>query len=162
MGHYHGRSKPYHKQYKKQQENPEVSMLAAFGRGLYRIIALPFRRTRAVSSLKSYHLNRKQIHSQWLEIQELIKLGKPSNLQKALLSADKLLDYALRGLGFSGETMAERLKPAKTRFSDYDGIWYAHKLRNRAVHDLENEVLSHEIKKAIKIYERALKDLRVL
>ncbi len=162
MGHYHGRSKPYHKQYKKSQTNPEVSLLVAFGRGLYRIISLPFKKRKQAKNLKFYHINRKEIHTQWLKIEELLSLGKPSNLQKALLMADKLLDYSLRSLDFTGETMAERLKSAKNRLPNYQDIWYAHKLRNQIVHEMKEEIQSYEIKKAIKIYEKALKNLRVL
>ena len=58
--------------------------------------------------------------------------------------------------------MAERLSSAKARFSEYNDIWYAHKLRNRIVHDINDEIQSYEIKKAINIYEKALKDLKVL
>jgi len=160
MGHYHGRSKPIHRQYKKTNTNPEISMLASFGRGLYRLFSLPFKKTSKTTD--SYSINRKQIHGQWLEILELVKLGKPSNLQKAILSADKLLDFSLKNLRFSGDTMAERLRSAKPRFSSYNDIWYTHKLRNRIVHDVDDGIQSYEIKKAIKIYEKALKELKVL
>ncbi|MFH1749345.1 MAG: hypothetical protein ABH837_00375 [bacterium] len=161
MSHYHGRSKPIHRQYKKSNTNPEVSMLASFGRGLYRLFSLPFNQ-KITKTTDSYSVDRRQIHSQWLEILELVKLGKPSNLQKAILSADKLLDFTLKNQRFSGDTMAERLRSAESRFSAYNDIWYAHKLRNRIVHDVNDEIQSYEINKAIKIYEKALKDLRVL
>lgn len=161
MGHYHGRSKPYHRQYSNRRSKPEADFLLAVGRGLRNIIALPFRRKKS-SSLKNLHINRKQIYSSWLEIEELMKLGKPSNLQKALLLADKLLDHALQISGFSGQTMAERLKSAQNRLPNYQDIWYAHKLRNRIVHEIGEETQSYEIKKAIGIYRKALKDLRFL
>ncbi len=161
MGHWHGRSKPIHRQYNKTKTSNKVSMLAMFGRGLFSLLSMPFRKN-IKKNLNSYSLDRKQIHSQWLEILELVKLGKPSNLQKAILSADKLLDFTLKNLRFPGNTMAERLSSAKARFSEYNDIWYAHKLRNRIVHDINDEIQSYEIKKAINIYEKALKDLKVL
>ena len=87
MGHWHGRSKPIHRQYNKTKTSNKVSMLAMFGRGLFSLLSMPFRKN-IKKNLNSYSLDRKQIHSQWLEILELVKLGKPSNLQKAISSEE--------------------------------------------------------------------------
>ena len=64
-----------------------------------------------------------------------------------------------------GETMGERLKIAQKRFSRYDiyqDVWEAHKLRNRVVHEVDNELLHHDAKKAIDYFRRGLRDLGIL
>ena len=162
MGHYHGRNKIYSRQYKKSQTNPPQSMLANLGRGLYRLLNLPSRKFGNTDSLKIYHLNKESLREQWLEVESLVKLGKPSNFQKALILADKLIDHALENLNYPGDTLAERLRAARSRFSDYQGIWWAHKLRNQVVHDLNKEALSFEVKKALIYYQKALQDLKIL
>src|SRR3990172_6127617 len=97
----------------------------------------------------------------WNEIEELVKLGKPSNLKQAVISADKLVYYVLGELGYQG-TLGERMISAKARFTDYGGIWGAHKLRNRVVHEIEHEMFHFEAGTAIQQYQRALIDLAAL
>jgi len=97
--------------------------------------------------------------ARWAQIQEMVELGKPSNLRQAVIEADKLLDYVLKGKKFRGETMADRMRAARSSFSDNDGIWSAHKMRNLLVHETEFEAQAFSLRDAIHHYERALKDL---
>lgn len=75
-----------------------------------------------------------------------------------LVEADKILDEALRLLGYAG-SLGEKMKAAGPRFSDLNGVWWAHKLRNRAVHDLSSVPSKEEIDRAISLYKKALTDL---
>ncbi len=75
-----------------------------------------------------------------------------------LVEADKILDEALRLIGYAG-TLGEKLKKAGPRFSDINGVWWAHKLRNRAVHDLSSAPNNDEVHRAIILYKKALTDL---
>ena len=75
-----------------------------------------------------------------------------------LVEADKILDEALRLLGYAG-TLGEKLQKAGPRFSDINGVWWAHKLRNRVVHDLTSQASDGETNRAISIYHKALTDL---
>ncbi|MEK7528855.1 MAG: hypothetical protein AAB592_03730 [Patescibacteria group bacterium] len=79
----------------------------------------------------------------------------------ALIEVDKLLDAALRKLGYSGP-LGDKLKKAKSMFSDYNGVWYAHKMRNKVAHEIEFHVTDHEAKRAMSIFKQALNDLGVL
>lgn len=102
-------------------------------------------------------------HVRWHEIREQVKRGGPAHLRQAVISADNLIDHCLRALGVPGETMGERLKAVdRSRFSDYDGLWSAHKTRNQIVHEANKELLSFEAKSALGKFERALKDLGAL
>lgn len=82
--------------------------------------------------------------------------------QLAVVNVDKLLDKAMRELGFKGQTMGERLKNNRARFSDIDGIWIAHKLRNRIAHESGVSVSEREASSALEQLRRGLRDLGAL
>jgi transposase len=77
----------------------------------------------------------------------------------AVLNADKLVDLALRQCGVRGETMGERLKNDASKFSDINGLWTAHKLRNRIAHESDVVVNYDEARHALGYFKKALKDL---
>jgi hypothetical protein len=100
----------------------------------------------------------------WSTIQAMAA-GGGNGLRAAVSEADKLMDQALRQQGLPGETMGDRLKAAKGRFSSYDiydGIWSAHKLRNALAHEVGFDLVPSQAKEALAQFERALKDLGVL
>lgn len=77
---------------------------------------------------------------------------------KAVLDADKILDYALTRHGFEG-SLGEKLKMAALRFDDINEVWSAHKFRNKIAHELVEELEEREVKRALKGFKNALKDL---
>jgi len=87
-----------------------------------------------VGVLKPYDLGK--IQGDWDQIEQLIRVGKPSALKEAVIIGDKLLDYALSQISY-GETTGERLKNAREAFPKmiYQDLWEAHKVRNALVHD---------------------------
>lgn len=93
------------------------------------------------------------IRSHWIRILDMSQ----NNPNAAVLDADKLLDYALARKGFRG-TLGEKLKKAKNRFSDINGIWIAHKLRNKIAHELSQISLT-EAQNALRKFKRGLQDL---
>lgn len=106
--------------------------------------------------------DRALIHVRWHEVEQHLKKGGPTHFRQAIIEADKLVDYVLQQLGVSGESMGERLRQAQPRFTDYQGIWDAHKTRNQVVHEMNKDVLSFETKSALKKFHAALKDLGAL
>ena len=81
--------------------------------------------------------------------------------RQALLEADKLLDHALRKLGYEG-SLGDKLKKAGSLFSDKNGVWHAHKMRNRLAHEIEFRATDHEMKRALQMFKRSLQDLGIL
>jgi hypothetical protein len=67
------------------------------------------------------------------------------------------LDYALRIHGFSG-SLGDKLKASGPRFSDLNGVWSAHRVRNNIAHDL-SDIRVDVLKTALRQYKRALSDL---
>jgi hypothetical protein len=80
----------------------------------------------------------------------------------AVIDADKLLDEALKKKHFKGKTMGERLVSAQRTLSDNDGTWYAHKLRNRLVHEPNIRIKKREAQAALAGFKKALRDLGAL
>ena len=102
------------------------------------------------------------IKRDWVKIDELVKVGRPSSLREALITADRSLDTALKEI-FDGETMGERLKNASNRFekTTYQKIWDAHKVRNSLVHQSGYEPPYFVIQKALEDLKEALTFLGV-
>ncbi len=94
-----------------------------------------------------------------LEIEHRLKADDPNTYQLCVLNADKLLDQALRDLGVKGNTMGERLKNSVSLYSDRNGIWTAHKLRNVIAHEPGATVSYQQAKQALVYFRQALKDL---
>ena len=120
--------------------------------------ALLFALTCANKKGKKY-LNVEYYRAKCLEIEHQLKSDQPSSFHLSVINADKLLDQALRERGMNGKTMGERMKSAIDMFSDRNGIWMAHKLRNRIVHEPDVRVTYDEAKYALRSFRTALKDL---
>ena len=80
----------------------------------------------------------------------------------AVIDADKLMDEALKKRNYRGKTMGERLVAAQHEINDNDGVWYAHKLRNRLVHEPTLRLRKNEAKNALAGFRQGLKDLGAL
>lgn len=93
------------------------------------------------------------INSNWIRIIDSFNVHS----KQGIMDADKLLDYALGKKGFEGN-LGEKLKKSGAMFSDINGVWRAHKLRNRIAHELE-EIDVYEAKKALQQFKTALNDL---
>lgn len=104
-------------------------------------------------------IDKEHFKNEWQDILELTKHPKTRPL--SIVHADKLLDEALKQLNFKGQTMAERLVGAKNKLTKKEPVWFAHKLRNKIVHESAFEPSSSDVKKSIDAYYRALKDLGV-
>lgn len=102
----------------------------------------------------------------WEKVQEQFLLGKPSNMKQAVIDADKLTDFALSKMYPTLKTMGERLKAVKPKFQDYyeiyDDLWFAHKVRNELVHNINFELPTVEAGNILEKFKKGLEYLRVL
>lgn len=105
-------------------------------------------------------LNRKYFEEQWMQL--LARVKTPEGMVLAIVDADKLLDQALKKHHFKGKTMGERLVSAQRMISDNDAVWYAHKLRNRLVHEPNVRLKKKEAQTALAGFRQGLKDLGAL
>src|SRR3989344_7783116 len=75
--------------------------------------------------------------SKWGEIQNHLNSMKEAEWKFAVIEADSLVDSILKVGGYPGDTMGDRLKNIdKTQIVTLDGLWEAHKIRNRLAHDV--------------------------
>jgi len=94
------------------------------------------------------------VRNQW----RMISHG--ANPKNDIIEADKLLDFVLGKYGFKG-SLGEKLKKSKRLFSDIDGVWQAHKLRNKIAHQLNFTLSSKEVSVALASFKKAFIDLKI-
>lgn len=140
-----------------------LAIIIGFGLGLLFVVSRGQKPRKKV--IQRENLNKQVVGDRWAEIEKTFALGGPSQFKSAIMEADKLVDHVLKGLSVPGETMGERLKSAKKKFSsydDYNNLWYAHKVRNNIAHEISHEINSAEAKKAMDYFRKALKVLGMI
>lgn len=105
-------------------------------------------------------LKQDYFKEQWKELQKLLR--NKDRWDVALVRADNLLDIALKKKHIRGHNMGERLVKAQRLFTDNDGVWFSHKLRNRVESDPEMKLKESEVKQALLAIRQALKDVGAL
>lgn len=93
----------------------------------------------------------------WQELQGFCK--NKTTWPQAVLSADKLLDAALKKRRFKGKTMGERLVAAQNNLSDNDMVWTAHNMAKRIMEVPDIKLREKDVKLALIGFRQALKDL---
>lgn len=105
-------------------------------------------------------LNQKFFVKEWRYLQAMC--GNKDTWPLAIINADKLLDTALKKRKFAGKSMGERLVSAQRKLTNNDAVWFAHKLRNRLVHEQDVSLREKDVKEALLGIRQALKDLGAL
>lgn len=126
---------------------------------------LIFRAYKAVSTFfksREYDLDKTGIKNRWQEIENMLKRPGEMNYKIAVMEADKLLDYVLKSMTMSGKDMGERIRFASFKYSRLRKVWWAHVLRNQLVHEATFSLDHTTAKRAIKTFERALRELGAL
>jgi hypothetical protein len=96
----------------------------------------------------------------WEEVLVHVESPREAEWKFAVIEADKLVEDALNTAGFSGDNMGERLMNIdKTRLLSIDGLWEAHKVRNRVAHEVNYFLRYTEARRAINLYTETLKEL---
>ena len=105
----------------------------------------------------------KVMSGQWAAVLKKVD-GEDAELYKlAVLEADKIFDDLLKRMKISGEDMGERLKQLKPgQVPDLDGLWRAHKLRNRVAHEPDFRLSRAEAKMAVETYRGAMEKMGAL
>ena len=93
----------------------------------------------------------------WQELQSFCK--DKNTWPNAILSADKLLDAALKKKRFKGKTMGERLVSAQNNLSDNDMVWTAHNMAKKILEVPDIKLRERDVKLALIGFRQALKDL---
>lgn len=105
-------------------------------------------------------INPAEYERRWKELQGFLK--DKATWPLAIIDADKLLDEALKTRRFKGKTTGERLVAAQHELKNNSEVWFAHKLRNRLVHEQDIKLRKNDVKDALLGIRSALKDLGAL
>ena len=105
-------------------------------------------------------LDRKYFQKKWRDLQRMC--AKKDTWPVAIIQADNLLDEALKKRHFKGKTMGERMVAAQRTLSSNDTMWFAHKLRNQLVHEVDVKLSEKDVKNALVGIRQALRDLGAL
>lgn len=125
-----------------------IGIVGIVGLGVFFVLLMERRRKKLNSGELSF------VRNQWRLI------SSAQNPRNSILEADKLLDFILGKLGYTG-SLGDKLKKAQPLFSNINAVWAAHKLRNRLAHELEPVIGKEECKTALASFERALHDLNI-
>src|SRR3990167_8505801 len=105
-------------------------------------------------------MDRRTATEMWRKVEEEVGYGKPSNYRSAVIDADKILEFVLSKMYPRLPSTGERLKAVKGKFvgdyETYDSLWFAHKVRNELVHNLNFELPSSQVKDVLEKFKAGL------
>ncbi len=103
------------------------------------------------------------LRDKWNALLQHLDSTHESQWKVAVLEADKLVDDALARAGFPGATFGDRLSNIQPgMLLSLDGVWWAHKIRNRLAHEVDYFLRYTEARQAIGYYEAALAELQLI
>ena len=142
----------YYKKHKPQQPTVLETIVVGFGRGLWWLVSLPFRKKGHKGGLSVE--DRNHIIRKRQEIESLLNSESEIELKHAVMETDKLVDFILQKKGYAGETFADRLRNAEKNIdrATYQNIWEGHKIRNQIAHgdgQIEKHILISATKKLL-------------
>lgn len=125
---------------------------------------LNFRYGQDVSEFVSWRgLEAPKLTKNWLKITNRLNAGIESEYKLAVIEADSLLDEVLKRMGYSGETLGDRLKQLTPKICpNVDEVREAHQIRSNIVHDPDYRLSFAEAQKVVLIYEQILRSFEVL
>lgn len=111
--------------------------------------------------------DQETVAARWKSLEEqLINSPSPAAKRQAVIEADKVLGYVLERLYPKQENLGAGLKLAKENFRDkwreYDELWFAHKVRNEIVHNVNFEMPAVEVRSTIEKFKKGLQVLGAL
>jgi hypothetical protein len=96
----------------------------------------------------------------WQDLQKM--LVQQESWPLAVITADKLLDEALKKKHLKGKSMGERLVAAQRQLTDNDAVWYAHNLSKKVRDTSGVKLRQNDVKKCLVGVRQALRDLGAL
>jgi len=129
-------------------------LIAVIAVGVLLFIAISLSKKRGPS------FNKEDYQIAYLRIENSLKKENEASYAMAIIEGDKLLDKALCEMGTPGRTMGDRLKKVgKTKFTELNAVWHAHKMRNQIAHESDFHPEYRQAQHALETYRQALKDL---
>lgn len=103
------------------------------------------------------------LRGRWDGILGHLDSARENDWKLAIVEADKLVDLALKQAGFPGDTFGDRLTNIPTgALISLDGLWWAHRVRNRVAHEMDYFLRYTEARQAVSYYEAVLAELQLI
>jgi hypothetical protein len=103
------------------------------------------------------------MRGQWNRVLGHLDSPREQDWKVAVIEADKLMDLALAQSGYPGAGMGERLaNMGPGGLASFDGLGWAHGVRNRLAHQVDYFLRYSEAKQAIGYYEQALNEINAI
>lgn len=123
-------------------------------------LAFVLRKLKGLFSARNFDAtDRETMRRRWREIEQMSAAPGEMSRKLAVMEADKLLDYALKAMAMSGETLGERLKFAAYKYPRLRDVWGAHRVRNQLAHEATYHLDAGTAKRAIREFKKALEIL---
>jgi hypothetical protein len=98
----------------------------------------------------------------WKKIVNLANSNNPSDRKVAIIEADTILHDMVKNMGYSGDTLGEKLKNIEiSDFSTLDDAWEAHKFRNKITHE-GIEVSKRDAVRIMLLYEKVFREFEYI
>lgn len=99
----------------------------------------------------------------WSKVLGHLDSPREDDWKLAVIEADKIMDLALAQAGYPGVGMGERLaNMGPGSLSSFDGLGWAHGVRNRLAHQVDYFLRYTEAKQAIGYFEQALNEINAI
>ncbi|MEA2098249.1 MAG: hypothetical protein U9P70_04240 [Patescibacteria group bacterium] len=107
-------------------------------------------------------ISRTKSRKEWEAILYKLNSDDSQDYKKAVVSAEELFNRVLKMANFSGSNTEDRLRMVPDKQLEFkDDIIWAYKLKKMISEDENFEVEHEEAKRAVYIFERTLKEMRV-
>lgn len=119
-----------------------------------------------LGSIPASKQEKRVAREQWTAlVEKLERQPEPRDYKLAIIEADALVDTVLQERGYSGETMADRMRairPGDLATVGIEELWAAHKVRNDIAHNPQRIVSSREGQETLRRYKHVLEELHAL
>jgi hypothetical protein len=104
----------------------------------------------------------KKTEKNWKKIMMKLNSGLESEYKLAVIEANNMLEDVLKRMGYSGETITEKLKKVSSDvIPDIEEVKEANAVRNNIVYDPNYSLSLDRAKKIMEVYEKAFKDINL-
>lgn len=116
----------------------------------------------AAHPVKKQDVPRTQLR--WNRIVEQAYSDDEQKWRLAILEADIMLNELLDLKGYSGDTMADKMKQIdRADFNAIDDAWEAHKVRNAIAHKgSAHQLNDRETRRIIGLYEKVFREFKII
>src|SRR3989344_5126777 len=106
---------------------------------------------------------KKVTKSHWGKIMARFGAGTESDWRLAIVEADSLVDEVFKKIGFTGETLGERISSiTPNEVHSIAELRDAHKIRNNLVHTPGYKISREEAERALRHYQKVLEELEMI